>query len=144
MRSRRSPAESPEYRSSGLPAFRGRKKNQCGLILRTDGSLGTGRLTNSYLQLPSRAAILFATLSQPVIACLNACPRAIAGEAARRGTVGTHRAITLRKNNSTVVDFKSTCVVVGQRHCARRQDGEGGNHQFHLNLTTSSGPKPTL
>jgi hypothetical protein len=60
----------------------------------------------------SRPAILFTTIAQPVITCLNAGSRPVAGEAACRGAVKTHSAITLRDNDPTLFNLESTSGVI--------------------------------
>jgi hypothetical protein len=92
----------------------------------------------------SQSAIQFETISQSVIACLNAGARAVTGKTARRRVIGTDPAITLRKNDSAIIDFKSTGVVIGQRRSAHGQDRERCNQEFHLwpHVTVRNKPRP--
>jgi hypothetical protein len=80
----------------------------------------------------SQSAIQFDTISQSVIACLNAATRAVAGKTAGRRVIGTDPAITLHKNDATIIDFKSTGVVIGQRRSAHGQDRDRCNQEFHF------------
>ena len=82
----------------------------------------TGRRIWSFsrqrLPIPSRSAILLTTVSEHVIACLNACPGTIAAEAARRRAVKAHRAITLRDNDPTIFNLESRGGIISPRHSA--------------------------
>jgi hypothetical protein len=80
----------------------------------------------------SQSAIQFDTISQSVIACLNAATRAVAGKPARRRVIGADPTIALRKNDSAIIDFKSTGVVIGQRRSAHGQDRDRCNQEFHF------------
>ena len=63
---------------------------------------------------------------------MNAGARAVTGETARPRVIKAHLAITLRKNDSTVIDSKSTGIAIGQRRSAHGQDRERRNQEFHL------------
>jgi hypothetical protein len=58
------------------------------------------------------AAILIATVSEFVIAGLDACPGAVASRTAGCRAVGAHAAIALRDNNSSAFNFEPTGVAI--------------------------------
>ena len=58
------------------------------------------------------AAILIATVSEFVIAGLDACPGTVASRTAGCRAVGAHAAIALRDNNSSAFNFEPTGVAI--------------------------------
>jgi hypothetical protein len=78
------------------------------------------------------AAILIATISEFVIAGLDACPGTVTSRTAGCRAVGAHAAIALRDNNSSAFNFEPTGVAIRKRYATHREYHDGCADDFHV------------